>query len=244
MSNCEQDRLYATPQQRVQRFVFDDRVASVFSDMISRSVPGYSSVIDMTGILAAQHAQEGTRLYDLGCSLGAATAAMCLHLPARGRYNIIAVDNAPSMLQRAQQNLQDQGEYPIEFLCADIRDVEIYDASVVVLNFTLQFLPLEQRQMLLQRIRSGMTPGGVLILSEKFKGADGRKERVLNEMHLAFKRANGYSDMEISQKRTALENVLIPDTLETHHQRLHDAGFSRVDQWFQCCNFVSIIARP
>ncbi len=245
MSNSEpRDTLYASAQEEIKRFVFDERVAAVFSDMIARSVPGYANIVGMIGILAREHARSGTRLYDLGCSLGAATAAMAANLPEEGTFELIAVDNAQAMLDRAKVNLADAGLAPVDLVCADLREVEIYNASVVVLNFTLQFLPLDERLALLQRIRAGMVPGGVLLLSEKISGANPREHRLLTDMHHAFKRANGYSDLEISQKRSALENVLLAETLETHRQRLAEAGFSRVDQWFQCFNFVSIIARP
>jgi tRNA (cmo5U34)-methyltransferase len=113
----------------------------------------------------------------------------------------------------------------------------------VVLNFTLQFLPPGDRLPLLARIRDGLRAGGILILSEKIAGRDAAADGLLTEMHHAFKRANGYSELEISRKRSALEKVLVPETLDTHRQRLAAAGFARADLWFQCFNFVSLVAR-
>jgi len=52
----------------------------------------------------------------------------------------------------------------------------------------------------------------------------------------------GYSKLEISQKRAALENVLLPETLEAHRSRLDTIGFDAVDVWFQCFNFASMVA--
>jgi tRNA (cmo5U34)-methyltransferase len=132
---------------------------------------------------------------------------------------------------------------PVTVRCADIREVAVENASVVVLNFTLQFIPPGDRLALLERIRAGMRPDAVLVLSEKIAGCDVAQDRLLTELHHAFKRANGYSDLEISQKRSALERVLIPETIATHRQRLVQAGFSRSDLWFQCFNFVSLVAR-
>jgi tRNA (cmo5U34)-methyltransferase len=117
------------------------------------------------------------------------------------------------------------------------------NASLVTLNFTLQFIPLAQRSLLLSRIHAGLRPGGILILSEKIRFDDPQEEQLQIEMHHAFKRANGYNDLEISQKRSALDNVLIPETLEQHRTRLKQAGFRRADLWFQCFNFVSLVAR-
>jgi tRNA (cmo5U34)-methyltransferase len=237
------DNLYASRRGRIDSFVFDERVAAVFSDMISRSVPGYATIIGMIGLLAEQHATPGSRLYDLGCSLGAATLSMGQATGNRG-CRLVAVDNARPMLDKAREQFSRHLPVAVETHCADIRDVSMQDASVVVLNFTLQFLPVEERLPLLQKIRQGMLEGGVLILSEKIAGADEEEDRLLVEMHHAFKGANGYSELEISQKRAALEEVLLPETIATHEARLQAAGFSRVDLWFQCFNFVSFIARP
>lgn len=237
-----QDDIYAAPRDAIADFAFDDRVAAVFPDMIRRSVPGYAAIIGMIGLIAEQHAQPASRLYDLGCSLGAASLAMRTRVSAPG-CTLVAVDNAPAMVDRAREALDAQPGMPVELYCADIRDVDVSDASVVVLNFTLQFLPTADRLALLRDVRSGMRPGVVLVLSEKIAGADDAQDRELTELHHAFKRANGYSELEISQKRSALENVLIPETLVTHQQRLTKAGFRRADLWFQCFNFVSLVAR-
>ncbi|NNF96876.1 MAG: carboxy-S-adenosyl-L-methionine synthase CmoA, partial [Halobacteria archaeon] len=180
--------------------------------------------------------------YDLGCSLGAATLAM------RGRVQqpgcrIIAVDNAEAMTSRCQQHIQDAGEgIDVEVICGDIQDVIIENASVVVINFTLQFIEPTARLTLIEKIYTGLRPGGALLLSEKIAFSNEAEQKRMDALHIAFKKANGYSDLEISQKRSALENVLIPDTLEQHHERLYAAGFSSIDNWFRCINFVSLLA--
>lgn len=234
------DKIYAQPHSQVGDFVFDAAVAAVFPDMIRRSVPGYPAIINMIQLLTARHAHAGTRVYDLGCSLGAATLAMYAGIGTQD-CQIVAVDNSPAMLARAQRSLP-VDDPRLTLVCADIRDIEIREASLVVLNFTLQFLPPEERLQLLARVHRGLLPGGALILSEKIAGDDAFADALLCDMHHAFKRLNGYSELEISQKRSALERVLIPETLYTHERRLRQAGFSRVDRWFQCFNFVSLVA--
>jgi tRNA (cmo5U34)-methyltransferase len=130
----------------------------------------------------------------------------------------------------------------IELSCADINDVLITNASIVVMNFTLQFIQPEQRLKLLEKIYQGMNPNGILILSEKLSFTREEQQQLLIDMHHFFKKANGYSALEISQKRQSLENVLIPETLDQHQQRLLAAGFKQAEQWFQCFNFVSMVA--
>ena len=162
---------------------------------------------------------------------------------------VIAVDNSSAMVERCREYLHAQDSMfqellPVEVIEADICQLDFRPASVVALNFTLQFIPPEQRLELLGRIRQALLPGGALILSEKLRFADAEEQALLTDLHIAFKRANGYSELEIAQKRSAIENVMKPDSLEEHRTRLLAAGFTRVVPWFQCLNFASLIALP
>lgn len=234
------DRIYADVQPGCGDFVFDDAVAAVFPDMIRRSVPGYPAIINMIQLLAQRYAQPQTTLIDLGCSLGASTTALAMGA-AETECRIVGVDNAPAMIARARSRLADR--FPqIDWRCEDIRQTPVRDASLVAMNFTLQFLPPEDRSTLLRRIRDGLCDAGVLILSEKIAGEDAQADVLLKDMHHAFKRSSGYSELEISRKRNALENVLVAEPLSLHRERLAAAGFRRVEPWFQCFNFLSLVA--
>lgn len=236
------DNIFSAPIENMGDFTFDERVAEVFPDMIQRSVPGYSNIITAIGMFAQRFATENSNLYDLGCSLGAATLSMRRNIKAAG-CKIIAVDNSSAMVERCSLHINAyRSETPVEVMEADIRDIDINNASMVVLNFTLQFLSPEDRRQLLEKIYQGLNPGGILILSEKFIYEDQTNHELLIDLHHDFKRANGYSELEISQKRSAIENVMRPDTIATHKQRLADIGFSHSEVWFQCFNFGSMFA--
>jgi len=238
----QQDNIYSKPHTNVAGFTFDKNVSRVFPDMIKRSVPGYEPIIDMICMLIRHYIRPDSNCYDLGCSLGAATLAIRhgIHVPG---FRIIAVDNSASMLDKCRSIIdKDKAETPVELINADIRDIDIHNASVVVLNFTLQFIDPADRPGLLKKICDGMLPGGALVLSEKILFENPGKQSLLTELHLAFKKFHGYSDLEISQKRTALENVLLPETIEAHLSRLKKAGFTRAESWFLCLNFASFIA--
>jgi tRNA (cmo5U34)-methyltransferase len=236
------DNIYANTLDEPGMFAFDDSVASVFPDMIKRSVPGYTTIIAMTGLLAGRYAPAGSNLYDLGCSLGASTLAMRQHVHHQD-CNIIGIDNSPAMLQRCRNIIEtDTHELPVSLICSDIQDAPIENASVVVLNFTLQFIAPEQRDAVIQTIFDGLRPGGIMVLSEKVTFQDPHLDQLNIDLHHQFKSANGYSELEIARKRTALENVLRPETLKQHKQRIFRAGFSSCDVWFQCFNFASLIA--
>ncbi|MFY8349811.1 carboxy-S-adenosyl-L-methionine synthase CmoA [Pseudoalteromonas sp. SSM20] len=235
------DTIYAN-QQAVKDFTFDERVVEVFPDMIQRSVPGYATIVSTMGKLAGQYAQNNSNLYDLGSSLGAVTLSMRRNIDKQN-CQIIAVDNSAAMVERCKLHLEGfRSDVPVTVELADINDIEISNASVVALNFTLQFIPQPQRFALLEKIYQGLNPGGVLLLSEKIKGENTLVDDLLIDLHHDFKRANGYSELEISQKRSAIENVMRPETLTAHFERLSNIGFQHTQVWYQCFNFCSMIA--
>jgi tRNA (cmo5U34)-methyltransferase len=236
------DAVYAEAREQIAAFRFDAAVAEVFADMIARSVPGYALTLQMIAVAARQFAQPGTRCYDLGCSLGAATLAMRQNVPAGCR--VIGIDNSAEMVERCRAIVAtDTSPAPVEIRCEDVCEAELGDASLVTMNFTLQFVPPAGRDALLARIASGMRPGGCLILSEKLAFDDPEEQQLLHTLHHGFKQLQGYSALEVAQKRAAIENVLIPETLETHRRRLLAAGFRRVTVWLQCLNFLSLLAQ-
>ena len=236
------DDSYAGPLSEIADFQFDENVVDVFPDMIRRSVPGYQEIVDMTGLLCERFARPEANYYDLGCSLGTVTLAMRRQL-SHPDCRIIAVDNSPAMTNRCREILTaDNSAAPVLLVCGDIRDVPIEKAAMVVLNFTLQFLPEKDRPDLLQRICRGLLPGGILVLSEQIVQDNARFQELYTEMHHAFRKNRGYSELEISRKRSAPEKVLIPEPLETHRRRLREAGFERSKVWYQCFNFASLIA--
>jgi tRNA (cmo5U34)-methyltransferase len=193
-------------------------------------------------MLAGKYARANTLCYDLGCSLGASTLSMRQQRLPQG-CRIVAIDNSAAMLERCRHIIEtDSHDTPVDLHCANVLDIEIGNASVVVLNFTLQFIEPRARDQLMQRIYQGMQAGGIMILSEKVRFEDAHLDELNIELHHQFKKSNGYSDLEIAQKRSALEDVMIPETLVEHRQRIAGAGFHSCDVWFQCFNFASLIA--
>jgi len=227
-------------------FRFDASVAGVFPDMLRRSIPGYTASLEAIGSLAARYVQDDTHCYDLGCSLGAATLAMRQGIRATG-CKIIAVDNAEAMTSRCRQVIAEDdasgaNDTTVEVVQSDIQDIIITNASMVVLNYTLQFLAVEDRDDLMQRVCDGLVPGGLLVLSEKVVDENEHMEELLFDLHHEHKRRNNYSALEISRKRAALENVLVPETVARHRERMEKAGFEHIGVWLRYFNFVSIIA--
>jgi len=236
------DNLYSTPQDAIKQFAFDEAVTRVFNDMIHRSVPGYEDVIRMIGVLADRYIQPQTNCYDLGASLGAATLSMAKTAKERGA-SIKAIDNSEAMCRKCQENVGSISKsLPVEVVCSDIVEASIENASMVVLNYTLQFVEPPKRLGVLEKICQGLVPGGILITSEKAAFEDPEEAASQEKLHHAFKELNGYTQLEISQKRTALEKVLIPETLQVHQERLKQAGFRQSTVWFRCFNFVSILS--
>jgi tRNA (cmo5U34)-methyltransferase len=242
MNAMTRDRVFARKRRQIQPFSFNREVAEVFDDMLMRSVPLYKESLCRQADLVRRFFQAGTRIYDLGCShgnLGVRLQAVFGQTP----FTLVGVDTSRPMLEKYKNRLSPpEPGRSIHLVCGAMEDIRIIDASVVVINLTLQFLNPAGRDDLIGRIFDGMVPGGMLLAMEKTV----HPEPVINDLQGAvyrqFKRENGYSDLEISQKRDALEKVLIPDTLETHFQRLGRAGFERVDVWLKWFNFSAIMA--
>jgi tRNA (cmo5U34)-methyltransferase len=240
-----EDRIYKSDAGN-EPFRFDDKVAEVFPDMLRRSIPGYAASLEAIGSLAARYVRAGTNCYDLGCSLGAATIAMRQGIRESG-CRIVAVDTSAAMIERCRTVVGKDSRATdlmtdVDFVPGDARDIEFVNASMVVLNYTLQFVELADRDALLRRIHAGMNEGGILVLSEKVVDENPDMEALLVDLHHEHKRRNRYSALEISRKRAALENVLVPETVSTHRSRLQAAGFARSAVWLRYFNFVSIIA--
>jgi tRNA (cmo5U34)-methyltransferase len=236
------DSLYQCITPPVPPFEFDARVANVFDDMIRRSVPLYSEIVNRQAQMIQRFHQPGTAIYDLGCSNGNLGIQMGRYMAAQ-RFTMVAVDSSAPMLEAFRKRLSGTPlEQRITLQCGDIRQIPIENASVVVLNFTLQFIPQKDRDALINRIFHGLISGGILLFCEKITHAHEDVAELQRAFHYAFKRENGYSDLEISRKREALEKVLIPESLETHLQRVDRAGFAAMDVWLKWFNFAALIA--
>ena len=236
------DRVFREPVMGRSQFVFDDQVASVFDDMISRSVPLYADVQCLLPRLALRLAHDPLRVVDLGCSTGTSLISIGTNITDRA-IELTGVDNSAAMLEQCRQRLQTAGLEPaVRLHWADLREAEFAHASMVLMNYTLQFVPPDQRPALLERIRERIDPGGVLVLSEKVHDPDPARDRLWVELYYQFKRDQGYSELEIARKRDALENVLVTRTLDENNQMLVDAGFSDIRVVLRWFNFVTIVA--
>lgn len=239
----KRDTLYDQPRQAIPAFEFDQTVATVFDDMIRRSVPLYDEIIIREAQLIDALYPRGTRIYDLGCSTGNLGVGLCQTMGAEP-FEMVAVDNAPSMLAIGAGKLVDADRMGrVTLVREDIRAVALENAGVVVLNFTLQFLPLGARDQLVRRIFNALVPGGILLLAEKTCHDDEDLHRIELAFHHRLKRENGYSELAVAQKREALEDVLIPEPADAHRQRIRSAGFRCFERWLKWFNFSAWLCR-
>jgi len=229
--------------QEVADFVFDKNVASVFDDMVSRSVPFYIETQMMALRLACHFVRTETNIYDLGCSTGTVLGELAEMVPDPS-VGLIGIDNSDSMLKQAQEKLSKlSSPERVELRNDDLSgDVEIKNASVVIMNYTLQFIRPLQREALVQRIYDGLCKNGCLILVEKVLGNDSLFNRLYIELYYEYKRKQGYSDTEIAKKREALENILVPYRIDENMDLLKKCGFSSVDIFYKWYNFAGFIA--
>jgi len=237
-----EDRLFAEGHSLIKDFNFGEKTSAVFDDMLLRSVPFYMEIQRMMGEIAADFAVEGTHLYDLGCSTCTTFLALDPFVPKGVRF--IGVDSSPAMLERGRKKFMEQGiKRKYKLICADLNQgVRITNASVVILNLTLQFLRPLNRQKLMSAIANGVNKDGCLILVEKVLSRYSLLNRLFIKYYHTFKQRNGYSELEISQKREALENILVPYRLEENRELILNSGFTQCDIFFKWYNFCGLIA--
>jgi len=238
------DALFAEQRRRVDDFDFGKNTAVVFDDMLDRSVPFYGEIQRMVAQLAVDFAADGTAIYDLGCSTATTIAQIDRGLPPEMNVRYVGIDSSPEMLVLAEKKLAERGvKRPCELRHGDLNaNLEISNASVVLLVLTLQFVRPLHRERIIREIYEGLEPNGCLILVEKVLGENSAFNRLFINHYYEMKRKNGYSDLEIAQKREALENVLVPYRFEENKELLRGQGFRHVDTFFKWYNFCAMIA--
>jgi len=222
-----------------KQFEFDENVASVFDDMLDRSVPFYKDALELTSYFALQYTKENSVVYDLGCST--ASTLIDIFKKSNTKLKLIGIDNSSAMLKRAKQKANAYN-IDINLIDDDIFNVDFKASSVVISNYTLQFIRPLQREKLIKKIYDSLEVGGVFIFSEKTICEDKVLNKQFIDKYYEFKKTQGYSEFEIAQKREALENVLIPYTYEENKNMILDAGFSHFDCIFKWINFATFIA--
>lgn len=237
----KKDRLFHAKNVR-EDFRFNDQVAEVFDDMLNRSVPFYSAVIDSIAELLRRQVPPGSMVYDLGCSTGTTLLELSRRLPEMN-FQYRGIDIAPAMIDKARRKAEMYSKSSlIRFTEADIMTASLPEARAVICNYTMQFIRPPSRPQFVRRIYDGLPPGGVLYVSEKIINHDKMLNRIFIDLYHGFKRRQGYSELEISAKREALENVLIPFSIEENLDLIRQAGFASAEPFFQWFNFASFVA--
>jgi tRNA (cmo5U34)-methyltransferase len=231
------DTVFAKPIKK--QFEFDEDVASVFDDMLSRSVPYYKDVLKLTTDFALEYLNENARVYDLGCSTASTLISIANHtkLPLK----LIGIDNSKAMLKRAKKKSKAFG-HKIKFIENDIFNIDLKKSNLIISNYTLQFIRPLQREKLVKKIYDSLEPGGIFIFSEKIISSEKKLNKIYIDKYYEYKKQQGYSEFEIAQKREALENVLIPYTYEENKKMILEAGFGHFDCIFKWINFATFIA--
>lgn len=236
------DEVFKETTLKQSDFKFGKKVADVFDDMVNRSVPFYAEIQRMIAELAATHAQDKTNIYDLGCSTG--TSFLLMETTVHQDVRFVGIDDSPDMLMKCRSKLENEEfSRPLDLQVGDLNNgIEISDASVVILCLTLQFVRPLFREKLIRKIYDGLVRGGALILVDKILTEESRFNRDFIDYYYNYKRRQHYSELEISQKREALENVLIPYKLSENNLMLREAGFSQIETFFKWYNFSGLIA--
>lgn len=237
----KRDEIFSNKLENITPFRFNDEVANAFDDMVERSIPNYNEIHKIIIDLVTRYYPGSGIVYDLGCSTGTTIQMLEKIFVEKNRFiSFVGVDTSVPMLEKAKEKCEKVRE--VTFLAEDMSEVELKDAKVVILNYTLQFFQQEGRVEFLKKIYKSLSQGGILILSEKIKSKGTLMQDCITDLYYDFKRRNGYSELEISQKREALENVLVPITPEEQVEMLKVAGFQESEMLFRWYNFESFLA--
>lgn len=232
------DKVFAKPIEK--QFEFDEDVAAVFDDMLTRSVPFYQEAQEIVKYFTCKHLQENSIVYDLGCS----TASTLLNIERSCKEKsarLIGIDNSQAMLHQAQKKI-DIFHSSIKLYEGDILEYPYEQAAVFISNYTLQFIRPLVREKLVQKIFDSLQEGGIFLFSEKVISTHKLLDKEMIDFYYAFKKAQGYSQYEIMQKREALENVLIPYTEAENIEMTRGCGFSHCEIIFRWNNFATFLA--
>ena len=234
------DELFSNQLESIQTFRFDQKTAAVFDDMIHRSVPGYDHIV--TGITDwLEQLTSLSTVYDLGCATGFCSGSILKRF--QSPITLYAIDNSAAMIQHAQDTLASfKNQHTVHYRQQDICTLHFEPCDAIILNFTLQFIEVDKRQPLLQKIFDALNAGGILLLSDKMHHLDPTIQAGQEQLHHRFKKHQGYSDLEIAQKRQSLENYLQTETIEAYHQRLQSIGFTNIQMWYYNRLFASFCA--
>ena len=223
----------------IKQFEFDEEVASVFDDMLNRSVPFYKEMQRLSINFACNFLEENDKVYDLGCSTASTLIELSKHCDKK--LELIGIDNSPAMLNRASKKSKAFG-VDIELINSDLHDVNYQNAKLILSNYTLQFIRPLQREKLVKKVYDSLKDEGIFIFSEKVISSNSKLNKQSIDEYYEFKKTQGYSEFEISQKREALENVLIPYTEDENKKMILDSGFSHCETIFKWVNFATFIA--
>jgi len=236
------DEIFGKKKNHISDFSFNDEVAAVFDDMVERSIPNYGEVHRIVADMVRRYIPDGATVYDLGCSTGTTIVLMDQTAKSVGKtIKFIGVDASKPMLEKCQAKL-DANKVNAELIQGDLLKLEYESCDMVVMDYTLQFIPIEDRTALLTKIYDALKPGGRFVLAEKIASSQPQIQNMITDLYYDFKRRNGYSELEISQKREALENVMTPFTPTQQISMLEVAGFREVDMVFRWYNFAAWLA--
>lgn len=236
------DEIFGKKKKHIPDFSFNDEVAAVFDDMVERSIPNYGEVHRIVADMVRRYLPDGATVYDLGCSTGTTIVLMDQTAKSVGKkVNFIGVDASKAMLEKCQAKL-DANQVTAKLVQGDLLKLDYESCDMIVMDYTLQFIPVEERALLLSKLYDALKPGGRFVLAEKIASSKPHIQEMITDLYYDFKRRNGYSELEISQKREALENVMTPFTPTQQISMLEVAGFSEVDMVFRWYNFAAWLA--
>jgi tRNA (cmo5U34)-methyltransferase len=221
------------------KFTFNEDVANVFDDMLNRSIPFYIDNLKLNAKILSKYIKDGDKIYDIGSS----TLNFLLYFEQNFniKAKLIGIDSSKPMIIKAKSKIKAYNSN-INLIFGDIENITIEKSQAIISNYTLQFIAKDKRSKVIDKIFNSLNKNGIFLISEKVISNNQKLNTSLIEIYHNYKQENGYSTTQIEKKKEALENILVPLSLDENISMLKNAGFKEVEVLFKWANFSTFLA--
>lgn len=203
-----------------------------FDNHIETSIRGYSNLWNDVLSLSEYFVEDNTNVVDIGCSTGKLIKQMSEQNSFSScQYTGIELEEC------FFDHLIDSNN--VSFFKGDVRDYDFNNCSLVTSIFTLQFIPIKDRENIIHKIYDGLNKGGAFIFSEKVFSENPRVQEMMTFLYYDYKKKH-YSCEQILNKETELRHLMKPNTEDEIVNMCTNVGFY-IQPFWRNYNFVGFV---
>jgi tRNA (cmo5U34)-methyltransferase len=182
-------------------------IANTFDSHVREQLPWYDMVTDAVVYIVRNYLTESNTVVDIGASTGNMVDKLMPLLLERKAY-AHAIEKSPTMVDVLKRRFENH--HNVSITQADIRHDSVQPAQVYVLFLTMMFIPVHERQRVLNALRANLLKGGVLVVVDKVCDHGGYFATVLKRLGMHWKIQQGAELGAVTTKEMSLAGVQIP----------------------------------